>query len=302
MNEQSTRKGALLVALAAILWGTLGPSFRGLIAAGAEPLGIGFWRTLIGGAALVAWALWQRPALLRIERRALPLFLAYGLVSVAIFFWIYPTAVQLSTVAVAAVLLYTAPAWVALLAAFFFGEPLTARKGAAIVITFAGTVLVAGAYDLSALQANGWGVLAGLGSGITYALFSIFGKAALRRYSPVTAMIYALAFGALFLLPLVVLREWEPFVAPLRSARGVALLLYLGLVPTAGSMLLYSTGLQKLGDAGRASIIATIEPLVAALLGFLLLGEALAPVQWLGGALILAGVLSLSGGGSLKEG
>ncbi len=285
-------RGALRVLAASVLWGTLGPTFKGLLAAGAEPLHIAFWRTLIGGVALVLWALWRGQSL-HVQRHNLPLLLVYGLVSVAVFFTIYPTAVSLSSVTVAAVLLYTAPAWVALLAALVFREPLTARKLLSIAITFVGIALIAGAYNPSAFRANGWGILAGLGSGITYALFSIFGKAALRHTSPVTTMIYTLAFGGLFLLPFA-LRDGAPLVAPLRSPAGIALLLYIGLVPTAASMLLYTSGLQRLGDAGRASILATVEPLVAALLGYLLLGEALSPPQWLGGALILSGVGALA--------
>jgi drug/metabolite transporter, DME family len=139
-----------------------------------------------------------------------------------------------------------------------------------------------------------WGLLAGLASGITYATLGIFGKGALRRYSPPTAMLYALGVGTLF-LALPVLRDPAPLLAPLQSGSGIALLLYVSLVPTAGSFLLYTTGLQRLNDAGRASVIATIEPLVAVLLGYFLLGEALAPWQWLGGALILLGVLILRG-------
>ncbi len=292
--DADRRQGWLMIAAAAILWGTLGPAFKGLGDMGVQPVQVGFWRALLAGSVFAIWLAARRPALLRIHPRHLPLFVAYGLVSVAIFFAVYTAAVQLSTVAIAAVLLYTAPAWVALMAFFFFREPLTGRKGIAIFLTFIGTALVAGAYDPSALRGNGLGIAAGLASGLTYAAFSIFGKAALRRYQPATAMLYALAFGAAFLLPLA-LRDWGSLVAPLGTLSGVALLLYVGLVPTAGSFILYTTGLQRLNDAGRASVIATIEPLVAALLGYLLLGEALAPAQWLGGAFILTGVLALRG-------
>lgn len=287
-------QGWMLVAAAAILWGTLGPAFKGLGDLGVRPVQVGLWRAVLAGGVFFLWLALCRPTLLRIQARHLPLFVGYGVVSVAIFFVVYAAAVQLSTVAIAAVLLYTAPAWVALLAFFVFREPLTPRKGIAILMTFFGTALVAGAYDLSALRGNGWGITAGLASGITYAMFSIFGKAALRHYPPATAMLYALTFGALFLLPLA-LRDLASLVAPLRTPYGVALLLYVGLVPTAGSFALYSTGLQRLNDAGRASVIATIEPLVAALLGYVVLGEALAAAQWLGGAFILAGVLVLQG-------
>ncbi|MBA3530337.1 MAG: EamA family transporter [Ardenticatenales bacterium] len=292
IDNSSKQKGVLMVVLAAVLWGTLGPTIRGLTAVGAAPVPIGFWRALLAGIALAVWLALRDPAQLRVAWRDLPFFLAYGLISVALFYTVYPLAIQLSTVAVAAVLLYTAPAWVTLMSFFFFGEPLTVRKGIAVALTFAGAALVSGAYELSVLRTSGWGIAAGLASGLTYATFSIFGKAALRRYRPATTMLYSLGAGMLFLLP-VALAQWQALVAPLQSAQGILLLLYIGLVPTVGSLMLYTTGLQTLNDAGRASIIATIEPLVAALLGYFLLAEALTRPQWLGGAFILAGVLLL---------
>jgi drug/metabolite transporter (DMT)-like permease len=121
---------------------------------------------------------------------------------------------------------------------------------------------------------------------------SIFGRLSLRRYSPATAMVYALCIGALFLLPLAA-RESAAFWAGWSTPRAAALLLYAGLVPTTVSFLLYTTGLGLLQNAGRASVLATVEPLAAAISGYVVLGEALTAAQWLGGALILGGVLLL---------
>jgi drug/metabolite transporter (DMT)-like permease len=215
------------------------------------------------------------------------LFAAYGAVSVAGFMTVYFAAIAFTTVATAAVLLYTAPAWVVLLARLFFGEPVTKMKGAAVALVFTGCALVAGTGGSRTVGLSPAGLLTGLGAGLTYALYSIFGKAALRRYSALTTVVYALGFGALFLL--VASRGLAP--VPPVGARALA---YVIAIPTAGAYLLYVAGLQRV-EAGRASVVATVEPVVAALSGALILHEPFGLMQWMGAALVLGGVILVQG-------
>ena len=197
---------------------------------------------------------------------------------------IYLTAIERTTIATAAVLLYTAPAWVVVLARVFFNEALAPMKLLAVALTFAGSALVVGAIPW-ALRVNTLGVLAGLGAGLTYGLYSIFGKVALRRYSAMTTVVFSLGFGAVFLLLAAGgLHPVAPEVLPA--------LAYLIVIPTAAAYLLYTAGLRRV-EAGRASIVATLEPVVAALAGTVILREPFAPVQWIGGALVLIGVLTV---------
>lgn len=281
-RSRGAATGTLFVAGAAALWGTIGIAAKGAFHYGVAPVDIAVWRTggaffVLGAAALA----WHRRAL-RLPPGDLLLFAAYGLVGVAIFVTVYLTAIRLSTVATAAMLLYTAPAWVALFARVAFGEPLGREKLLAILLAVGGSALVVRAYDPAALRLSLQGVLAGLAAGLTYALYSIFGKHALRRHDPWTTIVYQLGFGAAFLL--LALRR---FPAPPPPA-ALPAVLYLVVIPTLG-YLLYLGGLRTM-EAGRASIVATVEPVVAVLLGFLLLGERLSSLQWAGGALILAGV------------
>ncbi len=287
-NRSQAFKGTLYVLLAASLWGTLGPLMRLLQANGLTALEIGFYRAAIGGSALFLVARWtsRRP----LERRDLPLFALYGLVSVAAFFVLYALSVQYNSIAVAVVLLYTAPAFVILLSWRFFGEPVTGVKAVALVLAFVGAALVAGVHAPRTLAFRAVGIVVGLGSGLTYALFSIFGKIALRRYDPLTAMGYALLFGALLLVPVV----WAFSGQPAWHVRDlpVGWLAVIGLLPTAGSYALYTSGLRWL-PPGRASIVAMVEPVVGGVLGWWLFGEALSGPQLLGGGAILVAVLLL---------
>jgi len=277
-------RAALLVAAAAALWGTIGIAVTVASRHGLTAVETSLWRA--GGAfiLLTAGVFIIRPQALRVRRRDLPLFAAYGLLGVAVFMTVYFTAVRLSSVATAAMLLYTAPAWVTVLARVFFAEPLGRGKVAAVLLTVAGSGLVVRAYDPAALRLSIGGVAAGLAAGFTYALYSIFGKGALQRYRPLTTVLYALGFGTVFLL---IATGGPPRLPPEGALPVIA---YLILVPTLLAYLLYVTGLDRM-EAGRASILATVEPVVAAALGVLLLGERLEGWQWVGGALTLAGIV-----------
>jgi len=272
---------------AAAIWGSIGVAGRIAFGAGIDPLETAFFRAAIAFLALTtAVAISHRP-LLRVQRSDLWLFAAFGVVSIAAFFFVYLYAISRTSVATAAILLYTAPVWVIVLSRLLFHEPLTRSKILAVVLAFAGCVLVVRGYDPRSLHLNLPGVLAGLASGFTYGMYSIFGKTALRRLSPMPTVVYTLGFGALFLLAA------GGGLPPLPRA-GLGPLLYVIIFPTALAYLLYIGGLRWI-EAGRASVVATLEPVVAALGGAFLLREPFGIVQWIGAALVLAGVVLVQG-------
>ncbi len=284
-----TLRGTLFVLTAAVLWGTLGPLMRVLQGGGLSAVEIGFYRAALGGVTLALLA--RQQGLSFPARRDYPFFALYGLVSVAAFFVLYALSVQYNPIAVAVVLLYTAPAFVVLFSWRLFGEAVSPVKGVALLLAFVGAALVAGAHEPRLLALNLPGLLTGLGSGLTYALFSIFGKFALRRHHPLSTMACALSFGALLLVP-VVFGFGEGATPWWRDSSLAFWLLVTGVLPTAGSYALYTSGLQWL-PAGRASILATVEPVVGAVLGWWIFGEALSAVQVVGGGCILGAVVLL---------
>ena len=286
-------RGYGLVLLAATLWATIGLFYRYLEAQGLPRLTIAFYRAAVSAVLLFAALAWRDPRSLQIRRRDWLLFLAFGLVGVAAFYIVYVYAIALAGMGVAAILMYTAPAWVAVFGALFLGEPLTRVKAAALLLAIGGCTLI----GLPAVQGDpsdgvqiGWaGVLAGLGAGLTYGLYTIFSKVAVRRYSPWATLAYGLALGALFMLPL----QSPNALARAVSAPSMALaVLGLGLVPTVAAGAAFNLGLQRV-PASNASIVATLEPALATLLGWLFLGERMEPVQVVGAALILGAVVIL---------
>lgn len=286
--------------LAAALWGTLGTIYRlGTDQYGLTPLTIVFWRGalaalalgLVMGVILPVGA--RKKGLLRVRREDVPLFLAFGLLGVTAFFPLYIYSVVLVGVAVAVVLLYTAPILVAVMAWRFLGEGFGTRKVVALLLTFAGCALVARAYDPAQLQVNALGILCGLGSAFAYALYSILGKMSLNRgYSVATMSFYVYSIGVLGLLVVAFFFDTGQLLQMGGNLEAWGLLTVLALAQTLGALAAYATGLRYL-EAGVASILATFEPVVATMLAFFVLHEAIEWPQILGGALIMGAVVLL---------
>ena len=282
-------RGYSLVLVAAALWATLGLFYESLAAYGLPPLTIVFCRAAIAALTLFLALGWRRRDWLRLERRDWPMFVVFGLTGVAAFYAIYIHAIDLTGMGVAAVLMYTAPAWVTLFGALFLGERLSVLKGGALLLSCAGCALVSRVYDLAGVHLNLPGFLAGLAAGLTYGLYTLFSKVAQRRYTTWTTLAYALGIGTLFLLPL---QSPAALAHALTTPSLLFWLLVLALVPTLGGGLAFNAGL-RLVPASNASIVATLEPAIATLLGWAFLGERLEVPQLLGAGLILVAVVIL---------
>jgi len=283
--SHSSARGYFFVMLAACLWSTLGLFFRALHDNyGLSALTMAFLRASIAFVISISAMAVVRPRLLKNSPRALGFFVLYGFCGVAAFYLSYTQAIIQTSVTTAVVLLYTAPMFVTLIAWRVWGEPLNARKIIALVLAFVGCALVARAYDPTQLSINLIGIGFGLAAGFTYALFTVFSKAALKQYSSWTALTYALLFGALFLLPL---QTPQSFSALAEQPTVWILLLGLALGPTLGAFASFNAGLREV-PASNASLVATIEPVVASALAFLVLGERLEHMQIVGGGMVIA--------------
>jgi DME family drug/metabolite transporter len=283
--------GYLLIVGAAVLWGLLGPASRFAMRDGVDPLEIAFWRAALGTVLFGVHAGAIRR--LRVERRDLPAVIAFGVVGIGLFYAAYFQAVRQGGAALAAVLLYTAPVWVAVLAWLLRWERMNATKAVALAITLAGVAGLASAAGGEVRVGAGalfWGLL----SGWAYATYYLFGKRFFDRYPAPTLFLYALPVGALGLLPLVDFH-------PAKSAAAWGAIVFVALIPTYGAYLLYSAGLRRV-EATRAATVATVEPVVSAVAAYLVWGERLAPAGYAFAALVLAGVmLMVRAGGARAE-
>jgi DME family drug/metabolite transporter len=222
---------------------------------------------------------------LRVSGGDLAFLVPLGLVGIGFFYLLYFYTVRESTVGTAAILLYSSPAFVVVLARLFLDEALNAAKVIALLLTAGGIFLVAGAYDPKDLEVGPAVLLAGLLSGLTYGLYSIFGRPVAGRLGPSVILSYALFFGAM-LLVVVALPTLDTLEGLPTSS--YALLFMLAVVHTTLGFALYTFGLGRLG-AGRAAIVATVEPVVAGALGAALLAEELTVPKVVGAGLVISG-------------
>ena len=280
--------GVLAVVAAASLWGTLGLFAKILYAQGVSFESLVAVRASVGWIAVMLFVLATGKARsLRVSGGDLAFLVPLGLVGIGFFYLLYFYTVGESTVGTAAILLYSSPAFVVVLARLFLGEALNAAKALALLLTGGGIFLVAGAYAPANLQVSPTVLLAGLLSGLTYGLYSIFGRPVAGRLAPSVILSYALFFGGSLLVVAAL-----PTLGTLSGlpAGSYALLFMLAVVHTTLGFALYTFGLGRLG-AGRAAIVATVEPVVAGALGVALLAEELTLPKVVGTVLVIAGAV-----------
>lgn len=215
-------------------------------------------------------------------------FLGTGICSIIFFNYCYFRAITLTSLSVAAILLYTAPAIVMVISYFLFHEQLTKPKLVALGMTFMGCVLVTGILtntgSISAL-----GVMAGLGAGLGYALYSVFSRFALERgYGSLTITFYTFliaAIGSTFFMDM-----QKVVTVATGSAKMFFFCLAFGIFCTVVPYLAYTFGLQTV-ENGTASIIASVEPVAATLLGVIFFHEPLSVNGVLGMLLVLTALV-----------
>ena len=290
--------GYLCALGAGATWGTTGPLSTGLY--GLMPAtSIGFWRVLIGTVALAVWGLLFRRDLFRVDARGWLLVGLGGGALVALFEIAYQFAIAGAGVAGAAALLYTAPVIVAVFARIILKEALTPLRIALALIVMVGVALTVTGGSNAGAEAARTGIAAGIAGGLlsalSYAFTTLMARYAVPRYGVVKVLFLEAVGGVL--ITGVALTIWgrSPTVPPSAEAwRGL-----LGLA--AGSVLaanfLFFAAVKRI-EAAPAAVAATIEPVVGALLAFLLFSQHLTTLGVLGLLMVVGGVAT----GYLKEG
>lgn len=300
-------KGSRASGYALALVATLFLSLTGILIAlvsrrqGVPALVIAFWRDVFASAALAAFLALKAPRLLRLGGRDLGYLAANGAV-LAVFNILWTLSVVKNGAAAATLLVYSSGGFTVLLGRLLFRERIGLAKAAAVAASLAGAALVSGFFADGAAGADALGVAAGLASGLAYAAYSLVGKGGARRgISPWTNVCYSFGMAAVFLLAARGLPEGllpagavgrGELLLPGRPAEAWGLLVLLAALPTALGFGLYNASLAVL-PAGTANLLASTEPIFAAVMAYAFLGERLGPEALSGGALILVAVLLL---------
>ena len=288
--EKKGYLGDILIIIAGLFWGSMGIFVRHLNDLGFSSIQVACLRLTTAGILFALILLIKDRKGFKIALRDIPLFLALGLVSILFFTCCYFTAIRLMTMSTAAILLYTSPIWVMVLAIIFLKEKFTIQKLIALILAFAGCVLVSGFGGKVTVV----GILVGLGSGLGYGLYSIFGTFALKKYSPYTVTCYTFliaGLGSIFVANPVDLVSKISAIENKPALFGFILLT--AVVTAVIPFLLYTLGLN-MTTAGKAAVLATVEPAAATLFGFFVMKETVGPVAIAGILLVFAAIIVLS--------
>lgn len=288
------KKGSIYfiaVLMAAALWGTAGIFVRTLENYDFSQMEMVLGRALISAILLGVIILFKDIKLFKVKLADLWLFIAAGIFSIVLFNFSYYTTMSLTSLSVAAVLLYTAPFFVVIISLFLFKEKLNANKIIALFTAFFGCCFVSGFFD-SSERIGGKALFFGLLTGLGYALYTVFSELLLKRgYKTLTITFYVFFFAAICSLFLV-----NPIEATAKAVSNpiIALMVFLmALFNTVFPYLLYTTGLMGVSPTA-APIIATVEPVVATLVGGIIFKEDITTFNIIGIALVLLSVVILN--------
>ncbi len=293
MNGIKVRLGEIAVLLAATMWGCIGLFTRTMLKIGFTAVQIVAVRAFITVLLMAVVILIINPKLFKIHPKDLWMFFGTGILSFLFFNICYMSSIGENSLSVACILMYTSPIWVASLSLLLFKEKLTLQKIIAFILAFGGCIMMCCS---DSLRLTKIGLVFGLCSGLGYALYSIFGKYAAEKYNSLTITFYTFLFGSVGVLPLCDMRRLLPLVS---NFKGIALSIGVAIVCTVLPYLLYTYGLSKTG-AGKASVIAILEPAVASLVGVLFFNEGLGILGFFGLILVITGLICLEIGRPLK--
>ncbi|MBN9740982.1 EamA family transporter [Amycolatopsis sp. A1MSW2902] len=289
-DQGGTARATRLSLVSWALFASSGPLAKAVLDAGWSPAAVTAVRIGLAAVLLAPGVALLRPRALRFRRAELWLPLGYGLLGVAgvqLFFFV---AVSRIPVAVAMVLVNLSPVLVALWVRVVRRTRLPAAVWLGIALAIAGLVLIAGLGP--GAQLDFLGVAAGLASAVCSAGYFLLGERGARRHDPLGMTAAGLAIGAVATLAVSPLWTLAIAANPV-SLGGATIPVWLALLILAvfGTVLPYLAGLHALSGlpVALAGVLALAEPLVAALLAWLLLGQALGPVQLIGVAVLLGG-------------
>lgn len=251
----------------AILWGFIGFFVKILISKGFTPMQAVALRMAVATFLITGWAVYKGDWDLRFRMKDIWMPLGMGVVGLTFANSCYFTTIGESSLAVAALLLYTAPAFVVVISCFLFMEKFTMPKFFDLVLTFFGCSCISGVFS-SEITLSMKALIFGLMSGLCYGLYSIFTKFAVKKYANTLITAYSFYFSLLSSLFLADFGNNDPTwdVTAIAASAG------LGFFSTFLPYFIYNFGLRKV-EAGTASIIATIEPFVAAAVGIAFFSE-----------------------------
>ncbi|EGT2203848.1 membrane protein [Clostridioides difficile] len=268
MGEKS--KGYVFIAIAGLLWATLGLFGKFLMGNGLTSEQVAFTRLFFGFIVLGIYSSIRTPQILKISKKGIIYSVIIGIICQAMFNLCYFKAIDIVGVSIAAVLLYTSPLFLAIFSKVCYKENITRSKLFSLILCFIGAIMAVTGGRLDFQGLNAFGLLLGILSAIAYALMPTISKNALKEFSSSTILVYSFLFGAIFMIPSS--KPWEI----LNYANNLDVLfcmLMLGIVPAALAYIFYATGISKGVELSVAGVVASVELVGSVIIGCTILGE-----------------------------
>ncbi|HEU6444000.1 MAG TPA: DMT family transporter [Gaiellaceae bacterium] len=297
-----TRRPALgyaMVLTAATLWALNGTVSKVIIqSGGVTPERLTQVRATGAFLLLVAALLVWRRSTLGVSRRELPFLAVFGVCGLALVAWFYFVAIDRLEIAVALLIQYVAPVLVALYARYVLHEPVRRRIWAALALAIVGLSLLLQLWN--GIELDTIGLLASVGAAVTFALYILMADEGLKRRSTSSLLTYGFLFAALFWT---IVQPWTSFpwqlvddsVSLLGRLESIELPVWLlmGWMVVLGTIVPFGLLVAALRHIRptRAGILAMFEPVAATVIAYAWLGEKLDPVQLVGAAVVLCGIV-----------
>jgi drug/metabolite transporter (DMT)-like permease len=295
--DQRSGLGYLMVASAAVLFAVNGTVSKVVLGSGLSTLELTQLRSTGAAAGLLAFLLLFARARLRVDRRELLFLVLFGVTGVAFVQWLYFVAIERLPVGIALLIQFIGPLFVALFARFVYHERIRRRIWVALALCISGLAVVVEIWG--GLAFDTIGITAAFAAAFALTAYILMAEHERRRRDPVSLSFYGFLFAALFWavvqplwrFPWDVLGDTVSLQGNLdeHTAPVWALATFVVLI---GTMITFSllTGSLKHITATRASIVATLEPVIATAIAWLWLGESFGAAQIVGGAVVLAGI------------
>ena len=278
----------LLIIISGILWGCMGVFSKTLNKIGFDSMEGSAIRLVICAVIFVIINFRH----LKINTKDIWKFISIGIFSIFTMSYTYFESIRLSSLTLASILLYTAPFMVTMASYFLYKEKMTPTKIICLILAFSGIIMISGADSEIALTPKG--LIFGLLSGASYALYSIIGKNLLKTYKPETVCSYAFIFASVMAL---ITTDLPLICSTISESKNlfktIIIMSGCGVITAAAPYTLYTLGL-KYAPAGKASILACVEPLTACLIGIIIYGDKLGIISLFGIFMIFTAVIWLS--------
>lgn len=298
MKNGHKKSAVFLIAASGILWGTYGTFVNFLSSYGLSAIQITQARLIVTTFSVGLILLLTKKKEFRIKRQDILWFVLNGTTSVAVFAFCYTAAIRVTKIAIAASLLYTAPAIVLLLSAFCFKEKISCKKVFCVCLSVIWCALVSG-LSFGGIKCSLLGFFLGISSGIGYALYSIYSRILLNKgYSSMTNVFYTFLFASIVCSFFSPIHELTKIC--LMKPNVIVLCILCGILTGSLAYVIYTYGLRNI-ESSYAAQIATLEPVTASILGLLLFHQTLSQMECIGIFLTLTAALLANDTSSLKR-